>query len=262
MPSPETPRHLEASLLCGHCSFLLGPGERSSVVPSRSLWIVAYQPPQSMEFSRQEYWSGLPFPSPRDLPNPGIEPGCPALQADALPSEPPGKPHSGVNGDILQEDFCHTHTQSPYPCGRPLLICTSTGNTQTQFLHSLCVVPGSCCTQGLFEPSEHLWQEQGLILNVNSLLLLFCWGFSFALGCGVSPHSRSSAYHLMGVFLTLEWWPHGAGAATGWEEIPHVQGHSGACASLEQPWRDIPCPRSGAVAALHWTSLRRYPMSK
>ena len=40
---------------------------------------------------RQEYWSGLPFPSPGDLPNPGIEPGSPALQADALPSEPPGK---------------------------------------------------------------------------------------------------------------------------------------------------------------------------
>ena len=44
-----------------------------------------------MEFSRQEYWSGLPFPSPRDLPNPGIEPGFTALQADSLPSEPPGK---------------------------------------------------------------------------------------------------------------------------------------------------------------------------
>ena len=54
---------------------------------------VAYQAPQSTEFSKQEYWSGLPFPSPGDLPNPGIEPRSPALQADALPSEPPGKPH-------------------------------------------------------------------------------------------------------------------------------------------------------------------------
>ena len=44
------------------------------------------------EISTQEYWSGLPFPSPGDLPHPGIEPGSPALQADALPSEPPGKP--------------------------------------------------------------------------------------------------------------------------------------------------------------------------
>ena len=51
-------------------------------------------PPGSsvMEFSRQEYWSGLPFSSPGDLPNPGIKPGSSALQADSLPSEPPGKP--------------------------------------------------------------------------------------------------------------------------------------------------------------------------
>ena len=48
---------------------------------------VAYQAPSSMEFSRQEYWSGWPFPSPGDLPNLGIEPRSPALQADALPSE-------------------------------------------------------------------------------------------------------------------------------------------------------------------------------
>ena len=64
-------------------------------------WTVTHQAPQSMEFSRQEYWgkkgekkkeywSGLPFPSPGDLPNPRIKPGSPALQADALPSEPPG----------------------------------------------------------------------------------------------------------------------------------------------------------------------------
>ena len=55
-------------------------------------WTVAYQAPPSVEFSRQKYWSGLPFPSPGDFPNPGIEPRSPALQADALPTEPPGKP--------------------------------------------------------------------------------------------------------------------------------------------------------------------------
>ena len=54
-------------------------------------WPVAYQASRSMGFSRQEYWSGLPFPSPGDLPDPGIEPRSPALYADALPSEPPGK---------------------------------------------------------------------------------------------------------------------------------------------------------------------------
>ena len=53
-------------------------------------WTVAHQ--ASMEFSKQEYWNGLPFPSPGDLPNPGIETRSPALQAEALPSEPPGKP--------------------------------------------------------------------------------------------------------------------------------------------------------------------------
>ena len=54
-------------------------------------WAAAYQAPPSMGFSRQEYWSGLPFPSPGDLPDPGIESGSAALQADALASEPPGK---------------------------------------------------------------------------------------------------------------------------------------------------------------------------
>ena len=52
-------------------------------------WNVACQAPLCMEFSRQEYWSGLSFPHPGDLPNPGIEPGSPPLQATSLPSEPP-----------------------------------------------------------------------------------------------------------------------------------------------------------------------------
>ena len=56
------------------------------------LWTVALQAPLSMEFSRQEYWSGLPCPPPWDLPNPGIELGSPTLLADSLQSEPPGKP--------------------------------------------------------------------------------------------------------------------------------------------------------------------------
>ena len=56
-----------------------------------TVWTVAHQAPLSMKFSRQEYWNGLPFPSPGDLPDPGIEPGSSALEADALISEPPGK---------------------------------------------------------------------------------------------------------------------------------------------------------------------------
>ena len=54
-------------------------------------WTVAYQASPSMRFPRQEYWSGLPFPSPGDLPHPGIEPRSPALETDTLTSEPPGK---------------------------------------------------------------------------------------------------------------------------------------------------------------------------
>ena len=56
----------------------------------------AHQAPPSMGFCRQDCWSGLPFPSPGDLPGPGIEPGSPALQADALPSKPPGKRYEDI----------------------------------------------------------------------------------------------------------------------------------------------------------------------
>ena len=67
----------------------------SCVRLSATPWTIAYQVPPSMGFSRQECWGGLPFPSPGDLPNPGIEPGFPALQADALTSEPPGRRKDG-----------------------------------------------------------------------------------------------------------------------------------------------------------------------
>ena len=61
-------------------------------------WTGAQQAPLSMGFSRQEYWSGLPFPSPGELPNPGIELGSPTLQADSLQSELPGKPSLSFTG--------------------------------------------------------------------------------------------------------------------------------------------------------------------
>ena len=77
--------------------------------------------------------------------------------------------YGGDNGYLLQEGLCHTQvccTQSPSPCSSPLLTRTFAGDTQTQFWLSLCGVSGSWCTQGLFEPSEHLWKVKGLILNV------------------------------------------------------------------------------------------------
>ena len=77
---------------------------------------VACQAPPSMGFSRQEYWSVLPFPFPGDLPDPGIELGSPTLQADSLPTEPPGKPSilvSSLNQKNVILDFIHeAHYQS------------------------------------------------------------------------------------------------------------------------------------------------------
>ena len=69
------------------------PGKCYSLSCGLTLWTGAHRAPLSMGFSRQESWSGLPCPSPVDLPNPGIEPKSPALQADSLPFEPPGKPN-------------------------------------------------------------------------------------------------------------------------------------------------------------------------
>ena len=73
-----------------------------------------------MEFSRQEYWSGLPFPSPGDLPKPGIKHGSPSLQADSLPTEPPGK--AFLTGRAAQSSWLFeqlpgnlVHMQSPRP---------------------------------------------------------------------------------------------------------------------------------------------------
>ena len=98
-PCPNTCLELTCSIF----NYILDVPPLRSPVKVKSLsrvwlfatpWMVAYQAPWSMGFSRQEYWSGLPFPSPGDLPNPGTELGSPALQIDALPSEPPGKSRS------------------------------------------------------------------------------------------------------------------------------------------------------------------------
>ena len=69
-------------------------------------WTVVRQAPLSMEFSRQQYWSGLLFPAPGDLPDPVIKPRSPALQADSLPSEPPGKPLLMLRRPLKEEITC------------------------------------------------------------------------------------------------------------------------------------------------------------
>ena len=92
---PPTERQAEQSEQLLHCynrgrAILLSRFSRVGLFATS--WTVALQAPLSMGFSRQEYWRGLPFPSPGDLPNPGIEPMSSALQADSLLSEAPGKP--------------------------------------------------------------------------------------------------------------------------------------------------------------------------
>ena len=84
-PEEESLKKTDSTHECIHSCF-------SRVQLFATPWTVALQVPLSMGFSRQEYWSGLPFPSPGDLPNLGIRPGPPALQADSLPTELQGKP--------------------------------------------------------------------------------------------------------------------------------------------------------------------------
>ena len=75
-------------------------------------WTVGHQAPPSMGFPRQEYWNGVPFPSPGDIPDPGIEPGSPTLQADALTSEPPAL---GLK-KVSLKDCCHNNSEFKKKC--------------------------------------------------------------------------------------------------------------------------------------------------
>ena len=149
-PLPETPEHSRASLdvLWGHCSFLLGPGAYKVLfVPSKSLF------PQYFVSSGSSIVGLMATSSKRAY----------AIPRSAAP-------------------------RAPAPVGRPLLLTrTSTWDTQTLKGRSGSVSVASLGTQNIFfELSKHLWQVWGLILSVISPLLPFFWGFSFALGHGVS----------------------------------------------------------------------------
>ena len=111
-------------------------------------WTVVYQAPPSMGFSRQEYWSGLQFPSPRDLPDQGIEPGSPAFQADALTSEPPGKPMKNLV-QLSSASLCNPMdcTMPGFPVHYQLLELTQT------HIHQV----GDAFSSSVFPFSSHLW---------------------------------------------------------------------------------------------------------
>ena len=112
----------------------------------------ARQAPPSMGFSRQEYWTGLPCPSPGDLPNPGMEPRFPALQADSLPAEPPGKPKNTRVGSlsVLQWIFPTQELNRGLLHCRQILYQLSYQFSSVQFSHS---VAQSCPT--LCDPKNH-----------------------------------------------------------------------------------------------------------
>ena len=155
-------------------------------------WTVARQAPLSPGFPRHEYGTGLPFSSAGDLPNPGIKPRSPTLQADFLPHEPPGKP--------IKKDRIHTHivvraksSQScPILCPRALQAPLSVGFSRQEYCHAL--LQGVFPTQGL---NPHLlrllhWQSGSLPLAplgksyTHILYLGFCFLlFYFILGCAV-----------------------------------------------------------------------------
>ena len=80
----------------------------SEVTQCPTRWTVAHQAPPSMGFSRQEHWSGLPFPSPGDLPDPGIKPRSPSLHADTLTSEPPEDKTKAKDLTILVNSFIYS----------------------------------------------------------------------------------------------------------------------------------------------------------
>ena len=104
-------------------------------------WTVTYQAPLSMGFSRYEYWNGLPFPSPGDLPNPWIESVSPSLQADALPSEPPG------NEGSLRSSRC---------CQPPQWLLREWGNARGKVNKETRLAPDSAYERNEFSESRGL----------------------------------------------------------------------------------------------------------
>ena len=118
------------SLLCDTYTNSSGGGLVTKLCPTLTTpWTLACRAPLSMEFSRQEYWSGLPFPSPGDLPDPGIKPRSPVLQADSLPTELGRKP--GTSGCVIK--LATNSVQCLIKYGDPLFYITNETNHSYTF---------------------------------------------------------------------------------------------------------------------------------
>ena len=145
-------------------------------------WTVVHQAPPSMGFSRQEYWRGLPFPFPGNLLDPGIEPGSPAFQADALTSEPPGKPRQNK---APRKD---AHVQIPGACER-----------HVTWLCCACLVAQSCPT--LCDPMDCSPPGSSVpgILQARTLE----WVAMPSSRGSSQPRDRSQVSHNPGRFFTV-----------------------------------------------------------
>ena len=154
-----------------------------------TLWTI-----QSIEFSRPEYWSGYPFPSPGKLPNPGIKPRSPALRADSLPAEPQEKPKNiGVGSlSLLQRIFPTQGSNPGLPHCRQILYHLSHQGRPESESESCSVVSYSLQPRGLYSP----WNSPGLNTGVGSLSLLQ----------GIFPTQGSNPrlLHWQGGFFTTE----------------------------------------------------------
>ena len=142
-------------------------------------WTAAHQAPLSMGFSRQEYWSGLPFPSPGDLPHPGIKPRSPTLWTDALPSEPSGKSKQkwkSLNHVWLFETLWTIQSSGPNTGVGSLSLLQ--GIFSTQGLN-----PGLLhCRQILYQLS-HKGSPSAMKLSLNKVAL---WGTGGCCRCSVA----------------------------------------------------------------------------
>ena len=130
-------------------------------------WTVACQAPLSMGFSKQEYWSGLPCPSPGDLPNPGIEPRSPTLLADSLLAEPQGKPKNiGVGSlSLLQRIFPNQESnQCLLHCRRILYQLSYHASPQLIYPPEK-IVPLSSDSSDSLNPTDKGWREADLPVN-------------------------------------------------------------------------------------------------
>ena len=185
-------------------------------------WTVARQAPLSMEFSRQEYWSGLPLSSLEDLSNLGIESGSPALQVDSLPSEPPGKPTC-----IPTVTKLVYVTRFPHISYRSEIQMSWSKPTGPCIVQELPLPPQMWCPCFfcfcLLSNSSSVSLTCCYGLNVCVLSRCICWGSNPQCGCGW-------------------WWGLWEVAGFGWG---HETGAQDGTGTLVSGWRALPWWPSG-----------------